>query len=243
MKMEYPKIETLFNRDEKFKVVEGDFSLPEFDNIKRWRVTEKIDGTNVRIKYRPSNKYETRKKMVVRFAGKTDRAQLHPNLLKHLESTFTLEKLLDIFPATGELDEDGHEKLPRVTLFGEGYGPKIQRGGNYRKDISIRLFDVFVHDFGATPYNGWWLEPENVEDIAHKLDVETVPHLFNASLETAVDFVKSMKKSYVAELDGGNSQYLMEGVVARTQPLLFTRKGERVIWKLKTKDFHKEALR
>lgn len=240
--MEYPKIETVFNRDEKFKVVEGDFRLPEFDSIKRWYVTEKIDGTNVRIKYRPAEEYETRDKMVVRFAGKTDRAQLHPSLKQYLEATFTIEKLVEVFPTAEELDENGNEKRPRVTLFGEGYGPKIQKGGNYRADISVRLFDMFVHDFGATPYNGWWLEPENVLDITTKLGVEMVPPLGVYSIEEAVEHVKSKFPSIVSFKEEGNPEYLMEGVVARTKPLLFTRRGKRLIWKLKVKDFHKEAL-
>ena len=29
----------------------------------------------------------------------------------------------------------------------------------------------------------------------------------------------------------------MEGIVARTEPLLLDRRGNRVMWKLKTKDF------
>ena len=51
----YPKIETLFTRDEKFKVTDI-IRLPEFENIKKWLVTEKIDGTNIRIIYTPDEK-------------------------------------------------------------------------------------------------------------------------------------------------------------------------------------------
>ena len=46
----YPKIQTLWKRDKEMgKVIEGELSKPEFDNIKNWLVTEKIDGTNIRI--------------------------------------------------------------------------------------------------------------------------------------------------------------------------------------------------
>ena len=55
--MKYPKIETLFNRDENFKIVEGNYRLPEFENVTNWTITEKVDGTNVRIIYQPV--YET----------------------------------------------------------------------------------------------------------------------------------------------------------------------------------------
>jgi len=49
--MKYPKINTIWKRDEsnKFKIIEGDFSKQEFANIKNWQITEKIDGTNIRL--------------------------------------------------------------------------------------------------------------------------------------------------------------------------------------------------
>ena len=47
--MKYPKIQTLYDRDEKFKVDPTQIRCPEFSLITRWLITEKIDGTNVRI--------------------------------------------------------------------------------------------------------------------------------------------------------------------------------------------------
>lgn len=246
--MEYPKIETIFNRDEKFKVVEGDYRLPEFENIKRWYVTEKIHGDNIQVIYKPQfppKKDGMRLGLAyeieyaghtLRYAGRTDKAEVKPDLTAYLEKTFTIDKFHEIFPdkhVEGESSE-----YPSVILFGEGYGPKIQKGGNYRPDVSFRLFDVYIYDI-EHPMGGWWLEPENVEDIATKLNIETVPHLFMISTDAIVEFVKSRKKSSVAELEGGNPEYLMEGIVARTKPLLFTRRGDRLMWKLKVKDFRR----
>jgi ATP-dependent RNA circularization protein (DNA/RNA ligase family) len=236
--MEYPKIETIFNRDSKFKVIDGEYRLQEFKNIKEWCVTEKIDGTNVRIIYEPIRVVmglsyeETLYKCVgmqVRFCGRTDEADFHPDLLVYLQKTFTLEKLEKVFNSTGK-------EYPTVILFVEGYGPKIQSGGNYRKDISVRLFDVFIVD-GKNPLGGWWLEPENVDDVAMKLEVLTVPFLGEMTTEAAVDFVKTKSYSIVSLVEGGNPKNLMEGIVARTKPLLFTRRGERLVWKLKWRDF------
>lgn len=241
--MEYPKIETLFNRDPKtFKVVEGEFRCPEFEMVDRWYVTEKIDGTNIRIIYQPV--YETTgfisltqiqefRRMELLFKGRTDKAELHPNLTKHLERTFIIQKLAEIFPETEEFPMH-----PTVTLFGEGYGPKIQKGGNYRKDISFRLFDVFIKDQNNT-LGGWWLEPENIQDIADKLGIITVPTI--ATNYPTDDIVKLVKSNWliskVAQDEGGNEHYKAEGIVARTNPMLFTRQGKRLIWKLKRKDF------
>jgi len=237
--MKYPKIETIFNRDEKFKVIEGDYRLPEFGNIKTWYVTEKIDGTNVRIFYEPKWKMWEENgerfiggldKMIIRFMGRTNKAQLHPNLVRFLAKMFTEEKMATTFPPREEAPV-----YPKMILFGEGYGPKIQKGGNYRKDISLRLFDVFIKDH-KNPLGGWWLEPENVLDIAIKLGIETVPPLGIYSTDDAVDHVKAKAISVVSSTEDGTPEYLMEGIVARTKPLLFTRKGDRLIWKLKVKD-------
>ena len=47
--MKYPKINTLWKRDIKGNIIDGEFSCLEFVNIKNWYITEKIDGTNVRV--------------------------------------------------------------------------------------------------------------------------------------------------------------------------------------------------
>jgi len=246
--LDYPKIETLFDRDEKFKVMEGKFRLPEFEALKdiSWCVTEKVDGTNVRIEYEPQyqpNKNDPIKHEYaghsVQFGGHTEKAQLHPNLIKYLENTFTLEKMAKAFPST-----EGKPMI-RATVYGEGYGPKIQSGGKYRKDIAVRIFDVFIQD----EYNfsgGWWLEPENVADIASKLGVKTMPGLDLSNMREIVSAVKSGIRSSVALEDNPDTHLIdaliMEGVVARAKPLLFTRRGERIIFKLKTKDFAQGRL-
>ena len=48
---EYPKIQTLFKRDDRNVIIEGDWSVPEFAYLadKPWRWTEKVDGTNIRL--------------------------------------------------------------------------------------------------------------------------------------------------------------------------------------------------
>jgi hypothetical protein len=76
---EYHKIETLFDRDDKFKVVIGKWRLPEFEYLKDnlWLYTEKIDGTNIRVMWDAQTK-------AVRFGGKTDNAQMPAFLLAKL---------------------------------------------------------------------------------------------------------------------------------------------------------------
>ena len=52
--IEYPKIESLYKRNEKtHKFAIGEFRIPEFQYLYSlpWRWTEKIDGTNIRIEW------------------------------------------------------------------------------------------------------------------------------------------------------------------------------------------------
>ena len=169
------------------------------------------------------------------YAGRTEKTQLHPNLTKYLSETLTLQKLNRTFP---EMSKHGDHEF-KIILFGEGYDPKIQKGKNYREDISFRLFDVYIKDH-ASAIGGWWLEPENIENIAEKLGIETVPNLIigNVDIQRIVEYVKSRPISIVSKKeDNPKSEYVTEGIVARSYPLLLRRNGERVIFKLKVKDF------
>ena len=221
--VKYPKIETLYNRDkETFRALCDELRRPEFGPIKHWFITEKIEGTNVRVMLLPDGH--------VKYRGRTDRVQFHPNLIAYLETAFPPEKLQTVF----NQKEGG--QWPPVICYGEGYGPKIQSGGIYRDDIAFRLFDVWI--------DGWWLNWSDVEGIAQGLGIKTVP-----VLGTITDYLPTCMgelldlfpgRSIVALEEQGEDNcrcILPEGVVARTVPLLFTRKGDRVMWKLKFKDF------
>lgn len=224
--MEYLKINSLWKRqswyfDEKEKksreskgkspsFIIGDYAEPEFGNIKKWLVDEKVDGTNIRIFYKDGK---------VSFGGRTSAAQLPCHLLDYLQCTFTNWELNKAFPCSEV------EPYPNVILFGEGYGPKIQAcGGNYRKEVGFILFDVWV--------GGWWLRREDVISIAEKLSIPIVPRIGIMTEEEIVDFVKLKPLSLCSEIP-----QMMEGVVCRSEPLLLFRNGKPVMWKLKCREF------
>lgn len=217
--MNYPKIQTLWNRDkETFKVIPGEYRMAEFALPKKWVVTEKIHGTNIRVILKEDG--------AVTFGGRTENAQI---------PTFLLEKLQEMFPP--KLVRSAFEPGSPVTLYGEGYGARIQKGGgNYNPNPAFRLFDVRVGD--------WWLNWEDVEDVAQKLSILTVPTLDydydilpTCAAELADLFeMGNLRSSFVAYFEGIKG-HNPEGIVARTNPLLFTRQGKRVMWKLKFKDF------
>ena len=206
--MEYPKIQSIFKRDETtHKFIEGQYSLPEFEYLKdnQWEATEKIDGTNIRVTW-------DKDLQTVTFGGHTDNAQIPIFLIAKLQQLFPQDKFLNLYPDIS------------MTLYGEGYGARIQKGGgNYIPDgCDFALFDVLIDD--------WWLYRGNIEDIASKLEIKCVPLLGNFTLLQAIEKIKSgLPSSY------GNFE--AEGMVLKPFVELKNRKGHRIITKLKHKDF------
>lgn len=203
----YHKIQSVFMRDpdNKYKTfLFGQYTLPEFDYLanNEWVFTEKIDGTNIRVMLTDAG---------IEFGGKTDKAQIPAKLVKHLQDTFTEDKLRSQF-------EDGG-----CCLYGEGCGAGIQKGGgNYYQDQRFVLFDVRV--------GPWWLKRDAIEDIAKNLDIPVAPVIGTGTLHDAVKLCQ----------EGFNSawgDFPAEGIVARPKVDLLARSGDRVITKIKLKDF------
>lgn len=216
--IEYPKIETLFNRDKKtFKVIEDprEFRMPEFSAVGRWVVTEKIDGTNVRVNLSKDDR--------VTIGGRTDNAQMPVKLMQYLNEKFTSEKMR-------ELQNEDSRRPVEITLFGEGYGAGIQKGGGYRDDQSFILFDVLIND-------RWWLEDDEVDIAADVLGIDRAPVLGVMFIQTIVDMTKEGFFTYAATHGKPCSA---EGVVCRPTVPFFDRSGDRVMFKLKTKDFARD---
>lgn len=205
---EYHKIQSVFLRDEKnnFKsFLYGEFSRPEFKYLadSPWDFSEKVDGTNIRISFDGIG-YQV--------GGRTDNAQIPVPLLYRLQEIFQVEKMKEVF------------KSDNVILFGEGYGAKIQKGGgNYIRDrVDFVLFDIQI--------NNIFLLREDVNSIAEKLNIKSVPILRQGSLWEAIDMVKSGFQSTWGDFQA-------EGLVLRPTVELLDRQGARIIAKIKCRDF------
>ena len=203
---EYHKIQSIFKRSEKtHKFIMGEYSTPEFEYLKNniWIYTEKVDGTNIRVCWDGEK---------IRFAGRTDRAQIPTFLYDKLTTMFLTDKMSKIFGNT------------EACLYGEGYGARIQKGGgNYIPDgVSFVLFDVMI--------DNWWLKRKDVEDIARKLNIAIVPIVGSGDIKRAINMV----------YDGFESawgDFIAEGLVLRPLVELKDRGGRRIITKMKYKDF------
>ena len=222
---EYQKIQTLFKRDERNIIIPDQFTYPEFEVLKdlKWECTEKIDGTNIRIELESSGNPEDG--IIMSFKGRTDKAIIPEHLLTKLNWLFDRERLMEIFNITDETHDCN------ITLYGEGYGAKIQKGGNYiSNDVDFILFDVKI--------GKWWLDRESIKDIANKLGINVVPLMGYMTIPEAIEYVKKGFKSTIAE----NKDYDAEGLVLKTPCGLLKRDGERLITKIKTVDFRKYQL-
>ena len=204
---EYHKIQTVYLRDPQNKyrtLLDGIFSKEEFEYLAdcTWVFTEKVDGTNIRVMFDGED---------ITFGGKTDRAELPKPLVQRLTERFSNEQtsFKSSFP-------EG------VCLYGEGYGAKIQGGGKYREDQDFVLFDVKIGEY--------WLQRNNVQEIADLFSLDTVPVIGNGTL---FDFVDIARNGYTSHW----GDFTAEGIVARPEVELVTRRGSRIITKIKYKDF------
>lgn len=204
----YPKIQTVFKRDMSNK----------------GRIIE--DKYSLpEIEYLKDNKWVYTEKVdgtnirvslkngILQIGGRTDNAQIPAFLLEILQRKITVEKLEQIFP-----DENN------FCLYGEGYGARIQKGGgNYKSDgVDFVLFDVMI--------DGWWLKRDSIEDIAAQLNIAVVPIIGSGRLHDAVEIARQGLKSNWGDFPA-------EGIVMKPEIELKTRAGNRIITKIKHKDF------
>jgi hypothetical protein len=207
----YPKILTAFERGDRYKFVQNpdtqimggyQWCKPEFDEIKTFEVTQKIDGTNTRVVYKNGKVY---------FLGKTEESTfLHEHILK-LESIFPVEKLKFVF---GDKD---------VTLYGEFFGGKIQAGSTVNQEEDFILFDVKIGDL--------WLLFKDIKDIAEKLNINVVPFIGLLNIDEIIEIAKNGYPSLIPTIP------TPEGIIAKSASGLRFTDGERVMFKLKSKDF------
>ena len=210
---EYTKISNIFKFDEKYRYIVG--MNETFEKLKNleWIGTEKVDGTNIRIYWDGHN---------IQVAGRTNKAQIPTHLMEYLTNTFLTQEMEYVFEQMFGDKE--------VYLFGEGYGFKIQtNGGLYfedRKEVGFILFDINI--------NGFDLSRDNVNDIAEKLGLKSVPVLFKGTLEEAIQFVKETPYSSL-----GSKTHELEGLVLQPSILLYDSQHKPIKCKCKIRDIEK----
>lgn len=216
----YEKIETIFEREMNGskKLIEGKYrnDTIEFTKDLKWVWTEKCDGTNIRIFWDGHT---------VTFGGRTDRANIPADLVNKLNEYFCGEQNAQVFEQMfGERE---------VILFGEGYGNKIQAAGKFYNPngVDFILFDVLIGNN--------YQQRDNVEGIAKAFGIKVVPIVGEGTLEEAVSYIK--KRPISKLVDPSMNDIEMEGVVCRPEIELKDRAGNRLIVKIKVRDFEVEG--
>ena len=207
--MEYTKIPNVFTRETfgQNRLIEGSWSTPELEFLK--------DNDWVWTeKVDGTNIRVVWDGYRVSFAGRTDKATIPTHLAEKLDVLFG-------GPEKEELFEAAFGETPAI-LFGEGYGEKIQKGGGLYGPVNFILFDVFC--------GSMWLRRDSVEDIAFKLGIQTVPVVGHGTLSDGVEYIRSHPVSKLRDAE-------MEGIVCRPSVELSDRRGNRVIVKIKCRDF------
>ena len=216
----YIKINSAFKRDTSIPgnpVIQFEWSQEEFRYLEMspWLWTEKIDGTNIRLHWDGHK---------VVLGGRTDNAQIPARITEAVRAMGLLDP--EPWAKKWPLTDDAHPERsnPSVTLYGEGYGPGIQKGGgNYRDDVSFILFDVKVGTF--------WLSRENTLNVAEGFGIDTVPVFAEQCPVLMWDQIR---------LRGIESSMFpkatLEGVVGTPTVPLLCRNGSRIIMKMKQRD-------
>lgn len=214
--LEYHKIDTVYARDRRGKIVEGTYATNTLAYLadRPWLWTEKVDGTNVRLHYDGSATFRGNEHAYV--YGRTDNAQLAPHLLRELVDLAQNLQFESVFGVGPDVD---------VTLYGEGYGVKIGPNGRAYDAEHARfvLFDVRI--------GPWWLERDNVENVAEKLALDVVPVVGTGTLPEAVELVRA---GFTSQRWSG---VRAEGLVLKPTVELCDRGGTRVVTKIKHRDF------
>ena len=228
------------------KIILGDFSNKEAEYLfdVKWEVTSKIDGTNSKIAYYPSSGE-------IKVGGKSDTADSLHGQFEYLQAIADRIKpiLAEMYPKecarfSQVLDDnkkpiyedvDGNESKKIVTLEeepiyinGEYYGNGVQKGGSYIKDGN----DFIVFDIRQ---QGWWIPSAMRHEICEKLGLNEVPSLGMMTLREAEKLVIDGFKTLLPNVS--DPSLIEEGVVCRTPINLKASNGERIIVKIKHKDY------
>lgn len=204
--MSYPKIHNIWHRDPLSHQIQwGEFKRPEFRLLleQQWEFTEKIDGMNIQVRLEPG------KEPVI--WGRTEDAQLKADLVERIMGLTDWEEF-QIMVSDAQ----------PIVVYGEGFGPGIQKGGIYGTERQFAAFDIRV--------GNRWLCPSDVAKYCSESHIPQAPLLHVGSLTSGYKRVAEGVQSILAP------GHLAEGLVGRLPLTLLDQYGERIIVKLKHVD-------
>ena len=150
----------------------------------------------------------------ISFVGHTEKSEFCPRYLEYLNNTFGTPEFESVI-------EEIFGDRP-VTIYGEGISK------DYNVHYGFPEGNFIMYDIQNS--NGTFYNREAVKEIAKKLDL-IYPWEELMTLKEAIDFIKTRPSSRL------NPDNKMEGLVLRAPLELYTNNGDRVICKVKVRDF------
>jgi len=211
----YGKFSSPFVKDEKFMNTE---ELSQKLPIGNWIKTEKIDGTNIRIILTKPDENGERlthigsRKLILNPTDKNSK-----QFMDCLEEV-NLHKINEYFKDVNST----------IIIYGEGYGAGVQTGGIYSSKKNFRVFDIRIGEA--------YQDFDYVQKVCIDNQLNIVPVLSNVDEITYDECIKTLelfKETLIKEGNGGKP----EGLVYKFEPVLLNKYKERLIFKVKFKDF------
>lgn len=212
----YAKFSSPFKKDEKWLNTR---ELSQYLPDGRWIITEKIDGANIRIILTKPDEEGNRKihiasrKLILNSEDKSSKQFM--DCLKEVN----LNKIKEYFK----------DVESTVVIYGEGYGAGVQKGGIYSKEKNYRVFDIRIGEA--------YQDFEYVQKVCIDNQLNVVPimcELTEITYEECLKVLKLFQETLIKEGDGGKP----EGLVYKFEPVLLNKYKERLIFKVKHKDFN-----
>lgn len=209
------------------------FSRPEFEmlaNVK-WNWTLKIDGSNVNVIWDGER---------VSYVGHTEKTQFNDRTKKFLDETFCTSEAETVF-------EDLYGEQP-VKISMEFVSKDMNQNYGY-VDGAVFVFDIFNGSTGKV-----WTSEETLDAFVSKFEGSNVfvaPFIGYMNIWNAIDVVKAYEVIWNRHPEKWKSEdkiknplgpYVIEGLVGRLPYELFDNNGNRVITKVKCKDYDVSSL-
>lgn len=236
MAYNYDKILAPFARDTaKSKYVDiMKFSRHEFEMLANvgWNWTLKIDGTNINVIWDGER---------VSYVGHTEKTQFNERTKKFLDETFLTPEAETIF-------EDLYGKRP-VKISMEFVSKDMNQNYGYIEG-AVYIFDIFNMETGKI-----WTSEETLNTFVERFEGSRVfiaPFIGYMNIWDAVDLAKGYEiiwNRHPEKWKGENiliknplGPYTIEGIVGRLPYELFDNNGNRIITKVKCKDYNVQNI-
>ncbi len=211
----YSKFNSPFKKDEKYLNTN---ELSQYFPKGRWIKTEKVDGTNIRIILTKQDEEGNReifvgsRKLILEEKDKGSQTYFH--CIKDVN----LHKIKEYFKDVNST----------VIIYGEGYGAGVQKGGIYSKEKNYRVFDIRI---GEAYQDFEFVKKVCIDNQLNLIPVMT--EVEEITYEECLNSLENFTHTLLNEGDGGQP----EGFVYKFEPVLLNKYGERLIFKVKHKDF------